>query len=86
LDREVGFAAEQGLLEFGGEEAFAALLLERPARLAVAGRGQDADLRRTAEGLLQARGGVVRLLEGQRAAAGDDDDGSGHAEKFSSDG
>ena len=81
VDREVGFASEQCLLEFGGEESLAALLLERPARLAVAGRGQDADLRGTAEGLLQAGGGVVRLLEGQRAAAGDDDDGAGHVER-----
>jgi hypothetical protein len=81
VDREVGFTAQQGLFEFGGEEAFAALFLERPTRLAVAGGRQDADLRRPSERRLQASGGVMRLLEGQRAAASDDDDGAGHCEK-----
>jgi hypothetical protein len=64
MNGHIRFTAEEGLFEFSGEESFAALLLERPARLTVTRRGEDADFGRTMERFAKPSRSIVGLLEG----------------------
>ena len=69
MDREVGFAAQEGFFEFFGEETFSALLFEGPLGALVA-RSDDAEqLDLNAERGAQVRGDLFRLREGKRTFA-----------------
>ena len=70
VDGDVGLAAQQGLLEFFGEQTFATLLFERPLDALVAGGDDLEQLGFPAERGAQVRRDLFGLGERKRALAG----------------
>jgi hypothetical protein len=75
VDRQVGFAAQERLLELGREQALPTLLAQRPIRLLVAGGHDRQEVAGRARQLFaQARRHHLGLDEGERTFARGDDE------------